>query len=85
MTNNKKIDDLRQKIDTVDSQIQNLLEIRLLIVEDIASVKKTKKTPIEDQNRENAILSPIKNQYVKNVFSEILKQSRSFQQSNFDK
>lgn len=49
--------ELREKIDNIDTQLVTLLEDRMLIVEEIAKIKKKKRIQIEDKEREQKIIT----------------------------
>ena len=56
---NKKIRTIREKIDTIDREVFQLLVNRLEAVTAIGEVKKQEGLPILDQSRENAIYEKI--------------------------
>jgi chorismate mutase len=76
MTN---ITELRQKIDQIDKQIQNLIELRFMIVEDICKEKSKNQLQTQDKGREKEILDNIEQSYIQEIFKTILEQSRKYQ------
>jgi chorismate mutase len=91
ITDNKKdgsdLEQLRQQIDNLDDEILSLLNLRMLLVQEIATLKnKAGRDPL-DLNREQAIFRRLarKNQgplawgAVKKIFGEILAASRDIQ------
>ena len=80
---NKDIQKNRDKIDTIDNQIFDLLSDRLDAVTTIGYIKKEKGFPVLDQNRENAIyakidakFSAIEGDFLKNVYQLIIEESK---------
>ena len=49
--NDKELQDLRKKIDSIDRNILEILEERFELVNDVARLKKSKGLPIRDQKR----------------------------------
>ena len=52
----ERINNLRDKIDEIDKQMAKLFEQRMLLVKEIANVKKELNYPIYDQGRETFVL-----------------------------
>ena len=71
---------LRKKIDQIDSEIAKYLRKRLETIEKIRKFKKNSSLDIRDPKRETEIISKLETNYEKNIFKEILKQSRNVQQ-----
>ncbi|MCX6695362.1 MAG: chorismate mutase [Candidatus Altiarchaeota archaeon] len=73
---------LREKIDRVDSRILELIEERVEIAKKIGVVKRKKGLPIVDQEREQKILSDVTGktkldkQFIKKIFREIMEYCR---------
>lgn len=55
----KSIQNFRQEIDLIDSQIIQLLMNRFLMVDEIKQIKRAEKLPIEDKLREEEIFNRI--------------------------
>lgn len=60
----KKINDIRKKLDVLDSNILNLIKKRTLLVDDVLKTKKYK-NQIIDKKRITAILKKIKSTSIK--------------------
>lgn len=82
----------REKIDSIDQQIVDLLEKRMNVVTEIAAIKKISGLSILDAGREEEVLNKIAN-YVKNEeFKEIIREiyqgimdtSKQYQQKQID-
>ena len=56
---NKDIETIREKIDTIDKEVFQLLINRLNAVTDIGEIKKQEGLPILDEGREQAIYNKI--------------------------
>lgn len=54
-----KIDDLRNKIDSIDNQLVDLLKERLSIAAEIAEYKKENNLPVLDRSRERELLNKV--------------------------
>ncbi len=54
-----KIEDLRNKIDSIDDQLVNLLKERLSVAADIAQYKKENNLPVLDRSRERELLNKV--------------------------
>lgn len=70
---------LRKKIDKIDKKIAELLEKRATEVVKIKELKKSRQLPVTDPDREKEILNNLKNNYEKNIFRQILVESRKQQ------
>lgn len=70
---------LRKKIDKIDKKIAELLEKRAIEVVKIKKLKKSRQLPVTDPDREKKILNNLKNNYEKNIFRQILVESRKLQ------
>jgi len=80
---NKDIQKNRDKIDSIDNQIFDLLVDRLDSVTTIGYIKKEQGLPVLDQNRENAIyakidakFSAIEADFLKNIYQSIITESK---------
>ncbi len=80
---NKDIQKNRDKIDSIDNQIFDLLMDRLDSVTTIGYIKKEQGLPVLDQNRENAIyakidakFSAIEADFLKNIYQSIITESK---------
>ena len=80
---NKDILKNREKIDSIDNQIFDLLIDRLDAVTTIGYIKKEEGFPVLDQNRENAIyakidakFSAIEADFLKNIYQSIITESK---------
>ena len=51
------MEDLRKKLDEIDSQLARLFDERMSVAADIARYKRCRSLPIEDKEREAAILA----------------------------
>lgn len=82
------LEEIRKNIDSIDSQILQLLNNRM---EQVLLAKKFK-TEIEDNEREKEVLDRIEKnstglinaQFMEKVYVEIIKESKRLQQSNFE-
>lgn len=82
-----KLNDLRKKIDDLDSKILNLLNRRAKIVLDIAKIKKKNNFAVLSADREASLMrnlkkinqGPLKSEDIDYIFNEILSVSRSLQ------
>ncbi|NIA02043.1 MAG: hypothetical protein GWP15_01540 [Nitrospirae bacterium] len=74
-----EIENLREKINNIDSKIALLLKERLASVQKIGDTKKSKNLPIIDIGREERILSTLDTDYEKEIFKIILSESRKHQ------
>ena len=75
----KEIQELRAQIDKADEKINQYLDKRYELVKEIKKIKKTSSLPVQDKGREDQILTKCSNEHSKEVFKEILKQSRIMQ------
>jgi chorismate mutase len=72
------IEQLREKIDRVDSRILEAVEERVELVKKIGVVKRKKGLPLVDQEREQHVLSTLtgktklNKQFVKKLFEDIM-------------
>lgn len=84
------LDQIRQEIDKIDSQIVQLLEERMHLVEDVVVYKKATGKPILDTKREELIFEKVRSrtsnkkyeETIVETFSDILKRSRDYQDKN---
>ena len=83
-----ELENLRERIDTIDKELIALFEERMNIVNDIAEYKIKNNLPILNQNREDIVISKVK-AIVKNkdytdsaidFIKDILEISKKFQQ-----
>lgn len=74
-----KITILRKKIDKTDEKIKELLFKRAALVKEIGEVKRGENGKIKDKEREDEIIGKMENEYEKNIFHTILKESRKLQ------
>ena len=74
-----EIEKIRKEINKIDEKIINLLKQRKEKVIFIGKVKKIKNLPIADKNREKEILSSLDSDYEKNIYKNILTESRKLQ------
>ncbi|MBI5754546.1 chorismate mutase [Candidatus Peregrinibacteria bacterium] len=79
MSNNKKLNNIRKKLDQIDDKIIKTLRIRSKLIKQIGEIKKKLKLPIRNPQREKLILKKLKNKYEKRIFSKILLESRKLQ------
>ena len=59
----KRILELRKKLDGIDEKMLNLLEKRMKIIKSVGKIKSKLNIPIEDMERENEIISSGSNFY----------------------
>jgi monofunctional chorismate mutase len=82
-----RLDSLRREIDQLDLEILELLQRRMALVGQIASLKRQAGVEVQDAAREEAIFqrlarqarTPLSPQAVERIFGEILKVSRELQ------
>lgn len=82
------LDDIRSDIDTLDTQLVQLLEARMTLVSQVATFKKMTGGRVLDNSRELVILDRVASQVenldytetVVNTFKDILKNSRAYQE-----
>ena len=80
---NEEIRTIREKIDTIDREVFQLLIDRLEAVTAIGEVKKQEGLPILDQSRENEIYEKIESlfsekeaTFLKNIYQSIITESK---------
>lgn len=80
---NKDIETIREKIDTIDKEVFQLLINRLNAVTDIGEIKKQEGLPILDESREQAIYNKIDSlfsekeaTFLKNIYQSIITESK---------
>lgn len=84
------IDDLRQKIDKIDSNILELLKNRASLTKEIGKIKFLNNLPVYNKDRELKILKqiqrrnkcPLTNEAIKNIFKVIIYECRNLQTQN---
>ncbi|MFZ2845252.1 MAG: chorismate mutase [Lactococcus chungangensis] len=82
------LDDIRSDIDTLDTQLVQLLEARMTLVSQVATFKKMTGGRVLDNSRELVILDRVASQVenldytetVVNTFKDILKNSGAYQE-----
>lgn len=88
-----ELENLREKIDTIDKEMIALFEKRMDIVADIAAYKIKNNLPVLNQNREDIVVSKVKST-VKNkdyadsaadLIKDIMEISKKFQQKIISK
>jgi len=77
----KSLDQLREEIDTIDSEILDLIRKRAKISEKIGHTKKLSKRPILNKKREKEILKKLKTPYEIQIFRKIMSESRKLQRN----
>lgn len=86
-----EIKELRNKIDTLDREIVKLLVERMGVSAEVAAYKIENGMPVLDKTREAALLEKIANlsggmsDYTHEIYIEILKQSRAYQEKIINK
>ncbi|MDR2583269.1 MAG: chorismate mutase [Fibromonadaceae bacterium] len=78
-----EIENLRQKIDSIEDSLISLLNERAKYVLEIGRIKKTQSLPIADSKREELILKrvaeknpgPMSNEFMVDVFKKIIDES----------
>jgi len=82
-----ELDELRDKIDSIDTKLVHLFEARMETVAQIAAYKKAEGVPMRDLARETEILKaatdkvdPILAPYTHKLFETLLALSRSYQE-----
>lgn len=86
------LDMIRQEIDTIDSQLVQLLEQRMNLVGQVVAYKKEHHKPVLDSKREEVIFQKVAaavddKRYEKTIvatFEDILKHSRSYQDNHLN-
>lgn len=88
-----ELENLRERIDTIDKELIALFEERMDVVNDIAEYKIKNNLPILNQNREDIVISKVKS-IVKNkectdsaidFIKDIMEISKKFQQNLISK
>ena len=88
-----ELENLRERIDTIDKELIALFEERMNVVNDIAKYKIKNNLPILNQNREDIVISKVK-AIVKNkdyadsaadLIKDIMEISKKFQQKLISK
>lgn len=88
-----ELENLRERIDTIDKELIALFEERMSVVNDIAEYKINNNLPILNQNREDIVISKVK-AIVKNkdytdsaidFIKDIMEISKKFQQKIISK
>ncbi|HEM3697976.1 TPA: chorismate mutase [Streptococcus suis] len=87
------LDCIREQINTIDSQLVELLEKRMELVDQVTAYKRATGKPVLDTSRENAVLERVgklvqKEDYrsaIQVTFSDIMAQSRAYQSSKLAK
>ena len=72
-----RLEDIRDKIDTLDDQIILLLEKRFETIKRLKELKLKKQ--VEDSSREEEILKKISSKYIQKIYLEIFKNSKELQ------
>lgn len=88
-----ELENLREKIDTIDKEIIALFEKRMDIVADIAAYKIKNNLPVLNQNREDIVVSKVKSTVknkdyadsATNLIKDIMEISKKFQQKLISK
>ena len=86
-----EINELRTKIDSLDKEIVKLLTERMGVSAQVAAYKIANGMPVLDKTREAALLEKISSlsgdmsEYTHEIYLEILKQSRAYQEKLMEK
>ena len=87
---NEDIQKNREKIDTIDNQVFDLLIDRLDAVTTIGYIKKQEGLPVLDQSREDAIyakidaqFSAIEADFLKNIYQSIITESKKVEEKEW--
>ncbi|HFI0342580.1 TPA: chorismate mutase [Streptococcus suis] len=83
------LEHIREQINTIDSQLVDLLEQRMELVDQVTAYKRATGKPVLDTSRENAVLERVgklvqKDDYrsaIQATFSDMMAQSRAYQAS----
>lgn len=83
----------RAKIDEIDQKIARLLEERMDAVKQIVTIKKTQKTAVFDESREEKVLENVRKALsnldyqatIEQTFEDIMKRSREYQQQHMER
>ncbi|HFU3843755.1 TPA: chorismate mutase [Streptococcus suis] len=81
------LEHIREQINTIDSQLVDLLEQRMELVDQVTAYKRATGKPVLDTSREKAILERVGNLVQKEdyrstiqaTFSDMMAQSRAYQ------
>ena len=88
MTNKTDLDELRKAIDSVDSQILQLLHERVRLVMAVGEYKRERDMPVYDPERERALLDrlcraaepPLDADTIRRIFERLVDESRRIEQ-----
>ena len=88
-----ELENLRERIDTIDKELIALFEERMNVVNDIAEYKIKNNLPILNQNREDIVVSKVKSTVknkdytdsATNLIKDIMEISKKFQQKIISK
>ena len=88
-----ELENLRERIDTIDKELIALFEERMNVVNDIAEYKIKNNLPILNQNREDIVISKVKSIVKKKDYTDsaidfikdIMEISKKFQQKIISK
>ena len=88
-----ELENLREKIDSIDKEMIALFEKRMDIVADIAAYKIKNNLPVLNQNREDIVVSKVKSTVknkdyadsATNLIKDIMEISKKFQQKLISK
>ena len=88
-----ELENLREKIDSIDKEMIALFEKRMDIVADIAAYKIKNNLPVLNQNREDIVVSKVKSTVknkdyadsAANLIKDIMEISKKFQQKLISK
>ncbi|HFI0067493.1 TPA: chorismate mutase [Streptococcus suis] len=81
------LEHIREQINSIDSQLVDLLEQRMELVDQVTAYKRATSKPVLDTSRENAVLERVGNLVQKEdyrsaiqaTFSDMMAQSRAYQ------
>ncbi|HEM3694959.1 TPA: chorismate mutase [Streptococcus suis] len=81
------LEHIREQINSIDSQLVELLEKRMELVDQVTAYKRATGKPVLDTSRENAVLERVGNLVQKDdyrsaiqaTFSDMMAQSRAYQ------
>lgn len=76
-----QLQNFRKRIDKIDSKIVILLRKRISIIKKIGLFKAKYKRPVKNESREQEILDKLDNDFEKEIFKTILKESKKIQRS----
>jgi chorismate mutase len=88
-----ELENLRERIDTIDKEMIALFEKRMDVVADIAAYKIKNNLPVLNQNREDIVVSKVKSTVknkdytdsATNLIKDIMEISKKFQQKIISK